>query len=49
MINFIMSVTLWAICVGVVSMAALIGVVLFWAASFSRHIERQTKEREEDD
>lgn len=49
MINFIVSVTLWAICVGVVSMAALVGVILFWATKFDEHIRQQTKEREEDD
>ena len=39
----------WVVCVGVVSMAALVGVILFWATKFDEHIRQQTKEREEDD
>ena len=49
MVNLIMSVTLWAVCVGVVSMLTLVGVILFWAVKFDEHIKNQTKEREEDD
>ena len=49
MINFIMSVTLWAICVGVVSMATLIGIILFWATKFDEHIRQQTKKRQDDE
>lgn len=49
MINFFFTVTIWAICVGLVSMATLVGIILFWATKFDEHIRKQTEEREEDD
>ena len=47
MINFILSSIVWSICMSVVSVATLIGVMLYWATKFDDHIRQQTKERDD--
>jgi len=49
MINLIMSVIIWSICVGIVGMMTIVGVVLIWATKFDQHIRQQTKKRQDDE
>jgi general stress protein CsbA len=48
MIKHMMMTIFWAICIGVVSMAACVGMLLIWATKFDKHLKKQTQEREED-